>query len=60
MKSHGRLSLALRLDLGYVFVQPECLALLAEGQKDQGPTLLVGLSGQSAYSQFSVSVGLSR
>jgi len=60
VECHGSLSLALRLNLSYVFVQPEYLALLAEGHTDTGPPLLVGLSHQSVYSQFSVSVGFSR
>ena len=45
VESHGSVSLALRVQVfGHLFVQPEYLALFAEGHTDQGPVVAVGLS----------------
>lgn len=51
VESHGSLSAALRIQFaGVVFVQPEYLALFADGHTDRGPTVLVGVSGKSRTS----------
>ena len=51
VEGHGSVSAQLRLQLTrFLFVQPEYLALRAGDHTDQGPVLVVGLSGTSRKS----------
>lgn len=51
VESHAAISVALRVQLArFFFVQPEYLALVADGHTDHGPTLLLGLSGGNRQS----------